>query len=72
MSIPNELAKNFSEVVPALKPMEAIHEANRCLYCYDAPCIKACPTSIDIPSFIKKLRPGICSDQPGRSWNRIP
>ncbi|NRS48780.1 NAD(P)-dependent oxidoreductase [Brevibacillus sp. HB2.2] len=58
MSIPNELAKNFSEVVPALKPMEAIHEANRCLYCYDAPCIKACPTSIDIPSFIKKIATG--------------
>ncbi|MGG4453898.1 NAD(P)-dependent oxidoreductase [Brevibacillus porteri] len=58
MSIPNELAKNFAEVVPALKPMEAIHEANRCLYCYDAPCIKACPTSINIPSFIKKIATG--------------
>ncbi|MFF0826108.1 NAD(P)-dependent oxidoreductase [Brevibacillus sp. NPDC003359] len=58
MSIPNELAKNFAEVVPALKPKEAIDEANRCLYCYDAPCIKACPTSIDIPSFIKKIASG--------------
>jgi dihydropyrimidine dehydrogenase (NAD+) subunit PreT len=58
MGVPHELQKNFSEVVPALKPKEAIDEANRCLYCYDAPCIKACPTSIDIPSFIKKIATG--------------
>jgi dihydropyrimidine dehydrogenase (NAD+) subunit PreT len=45
----------FHEVVPALKPKEAIDEANRCLFCYDAPCIKACPTGIDIPLFIKKI-----------------
>ncbi|MGD8191222.1 NAD(P)-dependent oxidoreductase [Brevibacillus ginsengisoli] len=50
-----ELRKNFVEVVPALKPKEAIDEANRCLYCYDAPCIKACPTGINIPSFIQKI-----------------
>lgn len=55
MGVSNELQKNFTEVVPALKPKEAIDEANRCLYCYDAPCIKACPTSIDIPSFIQKI-----------------
>ena len=35
-----------------------MEEANRCLYCYDAPCIKACPTSIDIPTFIKKIASG--------------
>jgi glutamate synthase (NADPH/NADH) small chain len=35
--------------------MDVVNEANRCLYCYDAPCIKACPTHIDIPSFIKKI-----------------
>ncbi|EJL45467.1 MULTISPECIES: NAD(P)-dependent oxidoreductase [Brevibacillus] len=58
MSVPNDLQKNFSEVVSALKPKEAIDEANRCLYCYDAPCIKACPTSIDIPSFIRKIATG--------------
>ena len=33
----------------------AIAESNRCLFCYDAPCIKACPTSIDIPEFIRKI-----------------
>ena len=37
---------------------EAIVEANRCLYCYDAPCIQACPTHIDIPRFIKKIATG--------------
>jgi len=58
MGVSNELQKNFTEVVPALKPKEAIDEANRCLYCYDAPCIKACPTSIDIPSFIQKIATG--------------
>lgn len=50
-----DLKSNFNEVVPALKPKEAIDEANRCLFCYDAPCIKACPTGIDIPLFIKKI-----------------
>lgn len=54
----DELGQNFTEVVPSLKPKEAIDEANRCLYCYDAPCIKACPTSINIPSFIKKIATG--------------
>ena len=54
----SELSANFNEVVPALKPKEALDEANRCLYCYDAPCIKACPTSIDIPSFIQKIATG--------------
>ncbi|WP_301168958.1 NAD(P)-dependent oxidoreductase [Brevibacillus nitrificans] len=58
MGVPHDLQSNFKEVVPALKPKEAIDEANRCLYCYDAPCIKACPTSIDIPSFIKKISTG--------------
>jgi glutamate synthase (NADPH/NADH) small chain len=38
--------------------MEALIEANRCLNCYDAPCIAACPTSIDVPAFIKKISTG--------------
>lgn len=58
MGVQHGWQENFKEVVPALKPKEAIDEANRCLYCYDAPCIKACPTSIDIPSFIKKIATG--------------
>ncbi|MFN8674297.1 MAG: NAD(P)-dependent oxidoreductase [Candidatus Sericytochromatia bacterium] len=47
--------KNFFDVKPPLNKDSAIAEANRCLYCYDAPCITACPTKIDIPSFIKKI-----------------
>ncbi|MBI2417912.1 MAG: NAD(P)-dependent oxidoreductase [Ignavibacteriales bacterium] len=47
--------KNFAEIKPALSPAAAIAEANRCLYCYDSPCTKACPTHIDIPAFIKKI-----------------
>ncbi|AAY60419.1 NAD(P)-dependent oxidoreductase (plasmid) [Bacillus cereus] len=50
-----DIKHNFLEVKPDLTFKEVIEEANRCLYCYDAPCIKACPTSIDIPSFIKKI-----------------
>lgn len=41
-----------------LSKMDALYEANRCLYCYDAPCTKACPTHIDVPSFIQKIATG--------------
>lgn len=50
-----QLRRNFVELKGKMTKNEAIEEANRCLYCYDAPCIKACPTSIQIPNFIKKL-----------------
>lgn len=53
-----EIKKNFEEAHLGLTNQEAIEEANRCLYCYDAPCITACPTGIDIPSFIKKIATG--------------
>lgn len=53
-----ELEKNFLEVERGLTNQEAVEESNRCLYCYDAPCIKACPTGIDIPTFIKKIASG--------------
>lgn len=55
---PKDLMNNFKEVKKGLTDREAIEEANRCLFCYDAPCIQACPTSIDIPSFIKKIASG--------------
>jgi dihydropyrimidine dehydrogenase (NAD+) subunit PreT len=45
----------LAEALPALSKQEALVEANRCLYCYDAPCTHACPTHIDIPGFIKKI-----------------
>ena len=54
----DDLSLNFQEIVPGLTKHKAYEEANRCLYCYDAPCIKACPTGIDIPSFIKKIASG--------------
>ncbi|MBS8263923.1 NAD(P)-dependent oxidoreductase [Mesobacillus boroniphilus] len=53
-----DLQVNFHEVHPGLTNQEAIEESNRCLYCYDAPCIQACPTGIDIPTFIKKIASG--------------
>lgn len=54
----DSLYANFSEVVPALREKDAMDEANRCLYCYDAPCITACPTGINIPQFIKRISQG--------------
>lgn len=53
-----DLKKNFQEAHLGLSNQEALEEANRCLYCYDAPCITACPTGIDIPTFIKKIATG--------------
>ncbi len=48
----------FTDFKPAYTPNQAVVEANRCLYCYDAPCITACPTGIDIPTFIRKIATG--------------
>ncbi len=53
-----QIEQNFAEINPAMTPAEAAVEANRCLYCYDAPCTQACPTHIDVPSFIKKIASG--------------
>ena len=48
----------LAEQLPPFSEHEALVEANRCLYCYDAPCTHACPTHIDIPKFIKKISTG--------------
>ena len=53
-----QIEQNFAEINPPLSQAEAVFEANRCLYCYDAPCTHACPTHIDVPSFIKKIASG--------------
>jgi len=50
-----EFDKNFKQKKPLMNDTEAYYEASRCLFCYDAPCIQACPTSIDIPLFIKQI-----------------
>lgn len=50
-----QAAANMAELEPNYTPQEALVEAERCLYCFDAPCIMACPTGIDIPGFIKKI-----------------
>lgn len=49
------LATNFADAHPPLTPAQAVVEANRCHFCYDAPCVAACPTGIDIPGFIRKI-----------------
>ena len=50
-----EFRKNFKQKKPLMNNTEAYYEASRCLFCYDAPCIQACPTHIDIPLFIKQI-----------------
>ena len=50
-----QIERNFCDIDPALSIAEARVEADRCLYCYDAPCTRACPTHIDVPAFIKKI-----------------
>jgi len=52
---PEQFAANFADIHPAFAPQAAVVEANRCLFCFDAPCTAACPTHIDVPRFIKKI-----------------
>jgi glutamate synthase (NADPH/NADH) small chain len=54
--LPNErLESKLGDKAPLYSRAEAVAEANRCIYCVDAPCIQKCPTSIDIPTFIHKI-----------------
>lgn len=50
-----QLATNFADAAPRLTRTQALVEAERCLYCHDAPCATACPTGIDVPSFIRRI-----------------
>ncbi|NQW37192.1 MAG: FAD-dependent oxidoreductase [Flavobacteriales bacterium] len=51
-----DFKKNFKQKKPLMNTTEAFYESSRCLFCYDAPCIQACPTHIDIPLFIKQIQ----------------
>ena len=53
-----EYAEAFDELKPPLNHASALVDASRCYFCYDAPCVEACPTGIDIPSFIRKIGTG--------------
>ena len=52
------VAERFPDLHPPFDAPSALVEANRCLYCFDAPCTVACPTHIDVPKFIKKIASG--------------
>src|SRR5215470_5514286 len=55
---PVEYADNFADLHPPLDRHEAVVESDRCYFCYDAPCMNACPTEIDIPLFIREIQTG--------------
>ncbi len=56
---PDQYTKNFDiDATPPLTGRQALIEASRCYFCYDAPCVEACPTGIDIPSFIRSIATG--------------
>lgn len=55
---PDRLAANFADVAPPLDAHAALVAADRCYFCHDAPCIAACPTTIDIPLFIRQIATG--------------
>ncbi|HET7715610.1 MAG TPA: NAD(P)-dependent oxidoreductase [Bauldia sp.] len=53
-----QYVENFADLHPPLDRHEALVESDRCYFCYDAPCMQACPTSIDIPLFIRQIATG--------------
>src|SRR5689334_434846 len=52
------LSERFTDLAPPLTARQAAIESARCLYCYDAPCTRACPTGIDVASFIRNIHDG--------------
>ncbi|HWF13119.1 MAG TPA: hypothetical protein VG272_05235, partial [Candidatus Acidoferrales bacterium] len=55
---PEKYEENFADIAPQMNTRQAVIEAARCLYCFDAPCMQACPTRIDVPGFIKRIMTG--------------
>ncbi len=58
MNQPQSIHTCFADLHPSFTAQEAVVEANRCFYCFDAPCTVACPTHIDVPGFIKRIASG--------------
>jgi glutamate synthase (NADPH/NADH) small chain len=54
----DEYARRFTDANPRMTQAQAVLAAERCLYCFDAPCTQACPTHIDVPSFIRRISDG--------------
>ncbi|MCH8903367.1 MAG: dihydropyrimidine dehydrogenase, partial [Bacteroidetes bacterium] len=50
-----EFKENFAPIKPLMNETQSYYESSRCLFCFDAPCINACPTGIDIPLFIRQI-----------------
>jgi glutamate synthase (NADPH/NADH) small chain len=63
----DDYIRNFSDLHAPLTRHEAFVEADRCYFCFDAPCTQACPTSIDIPLFIRQIQ----ADNPGGAGKTI-
>lgn len=55
---PQAFDENFAQLKPRMNDTQAYYESARCLFCYDAPCVNACPTGIDIPLFIRQIHSG--------------
>jgi dihydropyrimidine dehydrogenase (NAD+) subunit PreT len=55
---PEQIAANFADIAPMFTAHEAMVASDRCYFCHDAPCIAACPTSIDIPLFVRQIAAG--------------
>lgn len=53
-----EFDRNFAQIKPLMNETQAYYESSRCLFCFDAPCVNACPTGIDIPLFIRQINSG--------------
>ncbi len=53
-----EVERGFADLHPPMTKSEALIAADRCYFCFAAPCTAACPTGIDIPRFIQSIRSG--------------
>ncbi|MDO9637361.1 MAG: NAD(P)-dependent oxidoreductase [Pseudotabrizicola sp.] len=66
----DRIARNFADHTPPLDGHEALVAADRCYFCHDAPCVTACPTSIDIPLFIRQIATGTAESAATTIWTQ--